>query len=91
MSQSQKKRIEKQLPTPQCSLGYPLIQLQDILGATKYKVFNAWHSGQTGAICTGTEWDAEKGESVETGCGPHGIVVYKSDVVQFLSGGKPLD
>lgn len=46
--------------------------------------FYRWMSGQTGAICDGRRWDSDKQEYVETGCGPHGMVVYKHDVARYL-------
>lgn len=55
------------------------------------KAFHRWMGGQTVSLCDGTEYDYAEKRSVLTGCGPHGVVIYRCDVEQYLEGGAPLD
>lgn len=79
-----------ELEAPECELGYPLRQLQRVLGI-KYPQFSKWFAGQTGAICDGRKYSYERKEYEPTGCGPHGMVVYTHDLRNFLQGGRVLD
>lgn len=74
-----------QVPEPQCQFGYPHPQLQEMLGA-RYPQFMKWMSGQTQSICDGRSYDHEKREYQQTGCGPHGPVVYVWDLDRWLAG-----
>lgn len=67
------------LPAPECELGYPAGQLAAILGSRK-RAFDLWMRGQTAAICDGRSYNHGKREYQPTGCGPHGMVVYRWDV-----------
>lgn len=71
------------LPEPRCRLGYPQDQVKEITGS-RYDEFGRWMRGQTIALCEGTK--------NPYGCSdPHGIVIYGSDIAQFLRGGPVLD
>lgn len=78
------------LPEPECRYGYTMGQLRTIMGE-RLPAFHAWFAGQTGSICDGREYDHEARAYKETGCGPHGAVVYSSDVRAFLAGRPVLD
>jgi hypothetical protein len=80
------------LPRPACPLGYPRDQLERILG-DRLAAFHKWHVGQTGAICDGRDWNwtAKEYEPNECADNPHGMVVYASDVREFLAGRRPSD
>lgn len=75
---------------PACELGYPGDQLERILG-DRLPAFGLWMSGQTGVICDGQRYSYERGESEPTGCGPHGPVVYATDLTRFLAGRPIID
>lgn len=75
---------------PSCSIGYTIDDLQEILG-NRFKDFKQFMIGQTMGICDGRSYNHEKNEYQDTGCGPHGIIVYRQDLQQFLGGGNPLD
>lgn len=75
----------KELPKPECGLGYTDSQLKTILGS-RYEEFMLWMRGQTVAICGGRFYDHEISEYRNTGCGPHGVVVYSWDLERFLLG-----
>lgn len=74
---------DSQLPAPTCRSGYPLAQVETILGA-RAAAFWRWHEGQTGAICDGRSFDHDTRQYRDTGCGPHGPVVYRWDLERFL-------
>jgi hypothetical protein len=78
----------KELPEPECELGYTESQLKTILNS-RYKEFMSWMSGQTMALCDGRAYDYELDLYRNTGCGPHGGVVYYWDLKRFLDG-KPV-
>lgn len=75
----------KELPEPECLLGYTDSQLHDIMGS-RYQEFSDWMSGQTMSICDGQAYDYEVDAYRNTGCGPHGVVVYYNDVLRFVLG-----
>lgn len=79
-----------ELPEPVCKLGYPVAQLEEILG-DRMPTFWHWMRGQTMSVCDGREYDYNTREHHPTGCGPHGSCVYPWDLRQFLAGGKALD
>lgn len=86
------KHKKIKLPKPECKYGYTENQLIEILSPiNKYVEFNKWMYGQTGSICDGREYDYGKKEYVATGCGPHGGVVYSSDLERFLQGRPIID
>ena len=66
------------IPKPACRYGYTEEQVEEIVG-DRLEEFHVWFRGQTGAICDG-------GKFYNTGCGPHGAVVYAHDLERFLSG-----
>jgi hypothetical protein len=76
------------LPEPICKYGYPTSQVDRIMGS-RMKEFNNWMAGQTITMCDGREYDHAKKEYIESGCGPHGFVIYSWDVQRFLEG-KPI-
>lgn len=78
------------LPPPECKEGYPINQLEKILGSRINK-FYEYMVGQTMSICNGKLYNHNKKEYESTNCGPHGIVVYKSDLLTFLEGRPTLD
>lgn len=80
------------LPEPVCPLGYPLKQLDDHFGGDKAR-FWEWMRGQTMVLCEGRRWSPELNHFEPTACvdHPHGTVVYKHDVEQYLAGKEPLD
>lgn len=80
----------KSLPKPECILGYPEIQVERILGRQMSR-FKEWMRGQTMGICDGRLYNHGKREYEGTGCGPHGVVAYASDLNAFLHGQPPLD
>lgn len=80
----------KELPQPECILGYPDGQLHELLGS-RYDEFWKWMRGQTFTSCDGRAYDHETKEYRETGCGPHGFVVYYHDVKRFLEGLPVID
>lgn len=90
MSQSRLKRMRTVIPPPRCKLGYPQDQLAEILG-DRLDQFNQWISGQTIGVCNGRMFDHGNGVYLDTKCGPHGPVVYRDDLLNFLSGGKVFD
>jgi hypothetical protein len=75
---------------PECELGYPEKQLERILG-NRLPAFNTWMAGQTIAGCEGRKYNYARKEFEPTGCGPHGFVVYASDVERFLAGLPVID
>lgn len=75
---------------PDCRYGYSATQLEALLG-DRLDDFYRWMCGQTVSICDGREYDYDARDYRDTGCGPHGTVVYTSDVRQFLAGRAPLD
>lgn len=77
-------------PLPACQIGYPRSQIEALM-AGRLEEFDAWMAGQTVALCDGRSYDHDKREYVPTGCGPHGMVVYRWDAERFLRGGPILD
>lgn len=75
----------KELPEPECSLGYPLSQIENIMG-DRIQEFNHWMFGQTMAICDGRSYDNVTEKYYFNDCGPHGSVVYSWDLIDFLLG-----
>lgn len=80
----------KRLPKPKCKYGFTEEQIRKIMGAHLLR-FQAWISGQTGAICDNRDYDHEAKEYKPSGCGPHGFIIYEHDVRRFLAGGPNLD
>ncbi|PZG12953.1 hypothetical protein C1I95_24740 [Micromonospora craterilacus] len=78
------------LPDPDCRYGYTVEQLEAILG-DRLDAFGRWIDGQTISLCTGSEFDNQAKGNKPTGCGPHGSVVYGSDLRRFLAGRRSLD
>lgn len=75
---------------PACHYGYDREQIEQLM-ADDLDRFDRWMRGQTIAICDGREYDYEASEYRETGCGPHGGVVYAHDVANYLNGGQIRD
>lgn len=73
-------------PKPECWLGYPFSQLQDILGEDRAKELFNWMYGQTMAICDGQRYDHDLQEYLPTCPEPHGPVVYAWDFSRWLAG-----
>lgn len=80
----------KSLPKPECRYGYTHAQIDAIMG-DRVNEFHRWMRGQTVSVCDGHEWNHDSQACELTGCGPHGVAIYRSDVEQFLRGGRPLD
>lgn len=80
----------KKIPMPDCQLGYTTEQLESIL-RDRLKEFNTWMVGQTIALCDGRSYNHNTKEYEDTGCGPHGLVVYSWDLSRFLDGRAVVD
>lgn len=78
------------LPAPECWLGYPWYQCEEILG-TRTTEFGKWMYGQTMSLCDGRRYDHDLLEYVDTCPEPHGVVVYKWDLQRFLDGRPIID
>lgn len=72
------------LPTSNCGQGYPRSQLIAIIPTDELERFDAWMDGQTMSICDGRRYNHVAREYENTGCGPHGPVVYRHDLQRFL-------
>jgi hypothetical protein len=77
------------LPAPACQLGYTQTQLDAILIDVDH--FGNWMRGQTMVICDGRYYDYDAKAYEDTGCGPHGAVVYAWDVTRYIEGGPIVD
>jgi hypothetical protein len=75
------------LPEPACQLGYPRDAIEQIL-AEDIATFDEWMHGQAVAICDGRRYDHDRRDYDETGCGPHGVVVYPWDLDRYLNGDR---
>lgn len=73
-----------------CRYGFTENDLDQLLGARRPE-FDRWMRGQTQAICDGRTFDYGANSYVPSGCGPHGVISYGSDVRRFLSGGPIVD
>ncbi len=69
-----------------CKYGMTSSDLADVFGEDELAELYDWMRGQTGAICEGVEWDYDLGDYIETDCGPHGMIVYRNDVMRFIEG-----
>lgn len=82
----------EQLPEPECELGYPHSQLEEMFDEQQMKRLHLWMAGQTQAICEGKLYDHGKGEYYPCCDGTaHGYVMYAHDVRRWLSAGPILD
>lgn len=88
---NREKDSEMLLPAPECELGYPQSQLENIFTPEKFKEFFYWMRGQTIALCDGRQFIHEERRFEPTGCGPHGYVFYPWDVERFLDGRPIID
>jgi hypothetical protein len=75
-----------QLPKPDCELGYPHYQVETLLTGPRLTAFKNFMRGQTMSICDGRSYNYASSEYEDTGCGPHGGVVYESDLKSFVNG-----
>ncbi|RTK93182.1 hypothetical protein EKI60_06275 [Candidatus Saccharibacteria bacterium] len=77
---------QKNLPEPECKLGFTAVQVKTILGDDTTKFYH-WIAGQTMALCEGTRYDYET-KRYEESCGgaAHGPIVYPWDLNRYLSG-----
>jgi hypothetical protein len=75
---------------PECELGYTEEQIARIMG-DRLDEFNKWMRGQTGAICTGQQYNYETKEYVQTEDAAHGYITYAWDVERFLDGKPVID
>lgn len=78
-------KLNIDLPSPICKLGYPEEQVRSILGA-RYNEFMSWMYGQTMSSCDGRIYNHDKKEWEPDFCGPHGPIVYVQDLLRFLEG-----
>lgn len=77
------------LPPQACKYGYTVAQIREIVDSEYH--FGRWMRGQTSAICDGREYDHDTKTYNETGCGPHGPVVYLHDLKRYIDGGPIVD
>lgn len=89
MSTRRINRVPPRLPEPECKWGYTSRQIEQIMG-DRIDAFYRWMRGQTVSLCGGSEYRHGEGYAPNA-CGPHGTVVYRCDVEQYLQGGGPLD
>lgn len=82
-----KKRLS--IPAPACVMGYPQAQLCTFMSHAQEKDFLQWMVGQTVGVCDGRRYDHDTKTFSETGCGPHGTVVYAHDLMDWFAG-KPV-
>ena len=76
--------MKDSFPEPDCSAGYSLDYLQEILDYETFERFNDWMYGQTMALCDGKRFNHET-RQYEPDCEtPHGGVAYSWDVKRFL-------
>ncbi|MCI0562077.1 MAG: hypothetical protein MN733_26615 [Nitrososphaera sp.] len=75
------------LPNPGCTMGFPSVQLQGILGSFFYPQFLKWMNGQTIAHCDGRAYNHEKKCYEKTTC-THGpsTIFYVDDVRRYVNG-----
>mgnify|MGYP001610752726 CR=1 FL=1 len=75
-----------------CPYGHTREDLGIILGP-RLQEFMLWMRGQTVMSCEGRQYNHDTGEWSPNACAetPHGLIVYGSDLRQFLNGGGPLD
>lgn len=84
--------MRKELPEPECKLGYTREQIREMFGTgDRLAAFWSFMYGQTLGVCTGKKYNLVEDEYLPTGCGPHGSVVYSHDVERFIRGLPPLD
>jgi hypothetical protein len=76
----------EELPEAECKFGYPMSQVPSVIGEEREEDFFKFIRGQTLASCSGKKYDSKKGRYVPTNCGPHGIVIYTVDVINFIKG-----
>lgn len=69
---------------PECELGYTDDQLRRIFGDRLPEIYK-WMAGQTVSVCDGRRYNYATSEYEPTDCGPHGSIVYASDVQHFLT------
>ena len=74
-----------------CKMGMTSDDLAYVFDEAALKDLAHWMRGQTGAICEGIEWDYALGDYIESGCGPHGYIVYTGDVERFVLGLPVID
>lgn len=81
------------LPEPECPLGYPVTQLQEVLDEQQFQRLMLWMSGQSGLLCQGTRYnhDLRRHEPTECAQHPHGMVVFAWDVRRWVSAGPIID
>lgn len=78
------------LPEPECSYGYTIAQLHDILGE-HLADFELWMYGQTAMLCSGERYNHDT-QQYESDCDePHGAVVYTRDLERYLQGRPVID
>ena len=74
-----------------CKLGMTSANLASVFSEEELEDLHHWMRGQTGAICEGVEWDYATEDYIESGCGPHGYIVYTGDVERFVLGLPVID
>lgn len=93
MTEPRRSRAKRTgLPEPECQHGYTQTQIEKIMG-DRIDAFYRWMRGQTTMLCDGRRYDYTIKSYVPDGCSPggHGMIIYRSDVEQYLNGGFPLD
>lgn len=85
------KKMDTNLPEPECSCGYPAYQLKEVLG-DRLPAFWQWMRGQTVTLCEGKRYNHDTKE-YEEDCGgiSHGAVVYTCDLERYLLGLPVID
>ncbi len=69
-----------------CKYGMTSADLKDVFATDELAELYYWMRGQTGTLCEGIEWDYALGDYVASDCGPHGMVIYRHDVLRFIEG-----
>ena len=67
-----------------CKYGMTSDDLGNVFDHDERAEFDDWYRGQTGAICDAREWDYDLNFYIDSDCGPHGMVVYRNDVMRYV-------
>lgn len=73
-----------------CMYGFTYEDQERILG-DRLPEFSRWMRGQTITKCDGRQFNHATKKYEPDGCGPHGMVVYRSDLERFLAGLPVID
>lgn len=73
-----------------CRMGIPIEDLRRVLPPAQFDSLFDYLDGQTMALCDGWQYNYETNATEDSGCGPHGGVVYVRDVRRWAAG-LPVD